>query len=232
MKPTTPRAGQQTLQVFTRKRPRPERLKYLLFLPRDYANGSRQRWPLLLFLHGSGERGSDPRLVMKHGPPKLVPQLPEFPFILVSPQCPAGRMWNTETLLALLDEVVAKLRVDRKRVYVTGMSMGGYGAWNLALSQPQRFAALAPVCGGGDVLPAYLASPTKERALRSLPVWAFHGARDDLVPVSESERMVLALRGAGATNVRLTVYPEAAHDSWTETYDNPQLYKWFLQHHR
>ncbi|HEY6168623.1 MAG TPA: prolyl oligopeptidase family serine peptidase [Verrucomicrobiae bacterium] len=232
MKPTTPRAGQQTLQVFTRKRPRPERLKYLLFLPRDYANGSRQRWPLLLFLHGSGERGSDPRLVMKHGPPKLVPQRPEFPFILVSPQCPAGRMWNTETLLALLDEVVAKLRVDRKRVYVTGMSMGGYGAWNLALSQPQRFAALAPVCGGGDVLPAYLASPTKERALRSLPVWAFHGARDDLVPVSESERMVLALRGAGATNVRLTVYPEAAHDSWTETYDNPQLYKWFLQHHR
>lgn len=227
MKSSPPRAGAQTAQLFTGKRPA-ARLKYLLFLPAGYDTKSRRRWPLMLFLHGSGERGAALRLVMKHGPPRLVAHRPDFPFVVVSPQCPAGRTWDTTTLLALLDQVTKKLRVDRRRVYVTGMSMGGYGAWGLAVAEPQRFAAIAPICGGGDVLPVYLATPAKEKALRTLPVWAFHGARDELVPVSESERMIGALRRAGATDARLTVYPDAGHDSWTETYDNPKLYEWLL----
>ena len=231
MKPSPPRAGKQVAQLLTGKSPA-ARLKYLLFLPAGYEAKARRRWPLLLFLHGSGERGADLRLVMKHGPPRLAAHRPEFPFIVVSPQCPAHRTWDTASLLALLDHVTKKLRVDRRRVYLTGISMGGYGVWNLAVAEPQRFAAVAPICGGGDVLPVFLAPPAKEKALRSLPVWAFHGARDELVPVSESERMVGALRRLGATDVRLTVYPDAGHDSWTETYDNPKLYEWLLSRSR
>jgi predicted peptidase len=227
MKSSPPRAGQQTAQVFSRKRPA-ARLKYLLFLPDGYSAKSRRRWPLMLFLHGSGERGADLRMVMKHGPPRLVAHRPDFPFIVVSPQCPAQRIWDTATLLALLDHVTKKLRVDRRRVYLTGMSMGGFATWDLAVTEPRRFAAIAPICGGGAVLPVYLATPAKEKALRTLPVWAFHGARDELVSVSESERMIGALRRAGATDLRLTIYPDAGHDSWTETYDNPKLYEWLL----
>jgi predicted peptidase len=227
MKSTLPRAGTQTAQLFTAKRPA-ARVKYLLFLPAGCAARSRRRWPLLLFLHGADERGADLRLVAKHGPPRLAAHRPEFPFIVVSPQCPARHTWDTAALLALLDHVLKKFPVDRRRVYLTGISMGGYGVWNLAVAEPQRFAAIAPICGGGDVLPIYLAPPAKERALRALPVWAFHGGRDDVVPVSESERMIGALRGIGATDARLTIIPDAGHDAWTETYDNPKLFEWLL----
>ncbi|MBI5773934.1 MAG: alpha/beta fold hydrolase [Verrucomicrobia bacterium] len=232
MKPSPPRAGEQTAQVFAKKLSRAHRLKYLLFLPRGYDAKSRQRWPLLLFLHGAGERGANLKLVAKYGPPKIAPHQPGFPFILVSPQCPARTMWDPDALLALLDDVTARHRVDRRRVYLTGMSMGGFGAWRLAIAEPQRFAAVVPICGGGDVLPIFLAEPARERALRTLPVWAFHGACDEVVPLAESERMVQALRQAGATDVRLTVYPDAGHDSWTETYDNPKLYEWLMSHAR
>lgn len=207
------------------------RVRYLLFLPRDYDPKRRTRWPLLLFLHGAGERGSDLSKVAVHGPPKVVERQPDFPFILVSPQCEAGQIWSNEVLMPLIDEVMGKHRVHPGRVYLTGLSMGGYGVWNLALSYPERFAAVAPICGGADVLKILLADPKKLRALRSLGVWAFHGAKDPVVPVDESERVIRALRQAG-NQARLTIYPEAAHDSWTETYDNPEVYRWLLSHQR
>ena len=133
--------------------------------------------------------------------------------------------------MALLDQVTKKLAVDRQRIYLIGLSMGGYGTWSLGLTHPDKFAAIAPICGGGDILPILLPDPKKRAALKALPVWVFHGAKDELVTLSESERMVNALRKTG-NNAELTVYPEAGHDSWTETYNNQKLYDWFLQHKR
>lgn len=198
--------------------------KYLLFLPAGYAI-DQKRWPLILFLHGAGERGDSLELVKKHGLPKIVEQKPDFPFILVSPQCPEDEWWtNThqiDFLKALLDEIIANYRVDTDRIYLTGLSMGGFGTWRLASEYPERFAAIAPICGGGEPLAA--------RRIKQIPVWAFHGAKDETVPVKRSEEMVNALKECRG-NVKFTVYPEAGHDSWTETYDNPELYKWFLSH--
>jgi predicted peptidase len=206
-------------------------VNYLLFLPKDYAADARKKWPLMLFLHGAGERGSNLWLVPKHGPPKVVRTKPDFPFILVSPQCPAGRRWDNQVLLALLDEIIADYKVDTNRVYLTGLSMGGYGTWSLGLACPERFAALVPICGGGDAITAMLPDTRRTQALKTLPIWAFHGAKDPVVPLAESERMVNAVKAIGG-NVKLTVYPEAQHDSWTETYNNPQLYDWLLGHAR
>ncbi len=205
-------------------------MDYLLFLPHGYDQDKKKQWPLMLFLHGAGERGSNITKVTVHGPPKIVKERADFPFILVSPQCPAGGTWSDDALLGLLDEVIKKHRVDKSRIYLTGLSMGGYGSWSLGLKYPERFAAIAPICGGGDVLPILLPAPGKEATLKRLPVWVFHGAKDNLVPLAESERMVNALKRAGNENVKLTVYPEAGHDSWTETYNNQELYEWFLQH--
>ena len=129
-----------------------------------------------------------------------------------------------EELAALLDVLEEKYKVDRDRIYVTGLSMGGFGTWALAAHQPGRFAAIAPVCGGGDV-------KTVEK-FAHLPVWVFHGGRDRVVPQSRSDVMVEALKKAGATNVKYTVYPEAGHDSWTETYNNDDFYKWLLEQKR
>jgi len=205
-------------------------LEYLLFLPSGYGDEKAKRWPLMLFLHGAGERGSDIKKVAVHGPPKNVATHPEFPFILVSPQCPEGEKWSSETLLALLDQVERTYAVDKTRVYLTGLSMGGYGTWDLGLKHPERFAAIAPICGGGNTVDALLAS--NAQALKSLGVWAFHGAKDPTVSLQESERMVDALKRAGVSDLKLTVYPEAGHDSWTETYNNPDLYTWMLKHQR
>ncbi len=195
--------------------------RYLLHLPKGYERG-RKRWPLLLFLHGAGERGRDLELVKKHGPPRLIAEGHEFPFIVVSPQCPARQWWSNDVLSALLDEIIANYRVDERRVYLTGLSMGGYGTWGLACEHPERFAAIVPICGGGNRLLAH--------ALKHVPVWAFHGAKDDVVPVAESEKMVAAVKAAGG-RAKLTIYPDAGHDSWTATYANPALYKWLLRHH-
>lgn len=205
---------------------------YLLFLPKDYRAKGSKRWPLMLFLHGAGERGTNVAKVSIHGPPKIVKEKPEFPFILVSPQCPPNKRWDNDTLLTLLDEVVAKYKVDEKRIYLTGLSMGGYGTWSLGIANPERFAAIAPICGGGEMIDVLLTSRAKAQALKTLPVWAFHGAKDPVVKPSESERMINALKAAGCQEVKLTIYPEAGHDAWTETYKNPELYDWFLKHSR
>ena len=197
-------------------------LEYLLFLPEGYGDQPGKKWPLILFLHGAGERGDDLDLVKVHGPPKLVEDDPDFPFIVISPQCPADAWWteHLDDLDALLDEVIGAHDVNTNRIYLTGLSMGGYGTWSLALAHPERFAAIVPICGGGR---PYLAL-----RLKDLPVWAFHGAKDSVVPVEETEQMVAAIRQAGG-DPRLTIYPDAGHDSWTETYDNPELYTWLLE---
>ncbi|MDZ8187361.1 MAG: prolyl oligopeptidase family serine peptidase [Nostoc sp. ChiSLP02] len=193
---------------------------YLLFLPE--ANSlSQPLLPTILFLHGAGERSFDLHQVKNHGVAKIVEEQPDFPFIVISPQCPPNEYWSVGRLSMLLDEAIASYPVDTNRLYLTGLSMGGYGTWHLAAAQPQRFAAIAPVCGGGK--------PTQAFKLKNLPVWAFHGAKDDIVPLRESEIMVSALQAYGG-NVKFTVYPQARHDSWTQTYNNPELYQWFLQH--
>lgn len=206
--------------------------RYLQFLPKGYDGAGEKRWPLILFLHGAGERGTNVWQAGVHGPPKIVRSKPEFPFIVISPQCAPGGRWEAEGLGKLLDHLESSLRVDKSRIYLTGLSMGGYGTWSLGLRYPDRFAAIAPICGGGERIDVMLGSRTRAAALKSRPIWAFHGAKDSAVPLSESERMVEAVQKAGNTSVKLTVYPEAQHDSWTETYNNPALWDWFLSHRR
>ena len=220
----------QSAQRLERQIVKTVRLDYLLHLPRSYSPGSGQRWPFILFLHGAGERGNDLSLVKKHGIPKIAASDEGFPFIAASPQCPADSLWDdhVDALLTLLDELVAAYMMDAERVYLTGLSLGGYGAWNLATLHPGRFAAIAPICGGAIPMRGF---PARVCALRHVPVWAFHGALDPIVPLSESKTLVEALQACGG-DARLTVYPDAAHDSWTRTYENPELYRWFLSHRR
>lgn len=219
----------QTARHFQLERKQVLAADYLLFLPRGCGAGSEKRWPLILFLHGAGERGTNVWLVAKHGPPKIDTTETNFPFIVVSPQCPEGKIWSDDLVLALLDNIETKYPVDRHRVYLTGLSMGGFGTWSLGLSHPDRFAAIAPICGGGNFITPLLADKSK---LLSLPVWAFHGGKDPVVPPEESERMVNYLKKLGVREVKLTIYPEAQHDCWTQTYANPELFDWFLQHAR
>jgi len=222
----------QTKQTFECRITNSVTLNYLLFLPKDYDSKSDHRWPVMLFLHGAGERGTTLTKVAVHGPPKLVKSKPEFPFILISPQCANGERWHDEALLALLDDVMGRYRTDPARVYLTGLSMGGYGTWSLGTKYAERFAAIAPICGGGEIIDILLASGKQSAALQSLGIWAFHGGKDPVVPLNESERMIAVLKRVGCKDVELTVYPEAGHDSWTEAYANPKLYDWFLQHAR
>ena len=196
-------------------------VKYLLYLPKDY--DQKESWPLLVFLHGAGERGDNLDLVKKHGPPKLIEAGKQFPFIVVSPQCPDGQWWDSFTLTALLDEIVEKYKVDHDRIYLTGLSMGGFGTWALASRTPNRFAAIVPICGGGD--------PFHAKEIAHVPAWVFHGGKDPTVPIENSQRMVEALKKSGG-NVKFTIYPEAGHDSWTEAYNTPELYEWLLQQKR
>lgn len=243
----------QTRHQYSGKFSHQAELGYLLYLPPGYDAKAAKRWPLILFLHGAGERGANLPLVSVHGPPKLVKKNPPVPknetdatrtdreaatkllaekFIVVSPQCPTDQVWDPDALLGLLDSVLAAHKVDASRVYLTGLSMGGYGSWALLAKAPERFAAVAPICGGGNTLDYLLVPKNKSAALKATPVWAFHGAKDPVVLLSESERMVALLKKLGLKDVQLTVYPEAQHDSWTATYNNPKLYEWFLAHER
>lgn len=217
----SPSSGENLMQTVQQQVTRTGSYDYLLFLPERYE--TQEQWPTVLFLHGAAERGSNLEYVKRHGLAKIVEEQPSFPFIVVSPQCPQGQYWSVPLLSALLDSVSSATRVDPNRIYLTGLSMGGYGTWRLAAASPHRFAAIAPICGGGE--------PEQACNLKGLPVWAFHGALDTIVPLSRSEEMVEALRACGG-NVKFTVYPEAGHDSWTQTYNNPALYDWFKQHRR
>lgn len=199
-------------------------LHYLLYLPEGYGSGD-SHWPLVLFLHGAGERGDDIERVKIHGPARLIAQGKKFPFILVAPQCPEDEAWDSRVLAALLDEVQARYRVDENRIYCTGLSMGGYGTWALAMAEPQRFAAIVPICGGGCLQQLFV------QRIRHLPVWCFHGAQDAVVPISESQVLVNKLKQTGG-NVRFTTYPDAGHDAWTQTYDDPAVWEWLLSRKR
>ena len=199
----------------------PVKMNYLLYLPDEY--DSIESWPLVLFLHGAGERGNDLELVKKHGPPKLAAEGKKFPFIIVSPQCAEDLSWEPIELTALLDQIIKTYNVDEDRIYVTGLSMGGFGTWRLAAYTPERFAAIAPICGGGE--------PFWAKRYANLPTWVFHGALDTAVPLRRSEEMVAAMKKPGS-EPKFTIYPEAKHDSWTETYDNPELYEWLLSQTR
>jgi predicted peptidase len=207
-------------------------VEYLLYLPKAYQTNPATRWPLMLYLHGAGERSSNVFGVTWHGPPKLVRQGRDFPFLIVAPLCPPKQWWADTKLRQLLDHVEKQYRVDTNRVYLTGMSMGGSGTWSLGLTDAKRFAAIAPICG--NVKPAFLKklSPEQTEAIKSLPVWAFHGAKDPTIPVAASERMVDALKEMGCTKVVFTKYPNADHDSWTATYNNGAFYQWLMKYQR
>jgi predicted peptidase len=221
-----------TAAKFDWKIARTGELRYLLYLPPEYQSSPDKRWPLMLFLHGAGERGKDLQRVAIHGPMSLVKQGTNFPFIIVAPQCPDGQIWENEPLLQLLANVENSYAVDTKRVYLTGLSMGGYGTWSLGLAHPERFAALVPICGGGNMIDVVLGPRDKPEEFKRLPIWAFHGAKDNVVPVQESERMIEELKRLGVANVKLTIYPEAMHDSWKLAYADPAVYEWLLSKSR
>jgi predicted peptidase len=198
-------------------------LNYLLWLPAGYKKEKQKTYPLLIFLHGAGERGDSLELVKMHGPPSLVESRPDFPFITVSPQCPKGTWWNTEDLQQMLGQLISKYRIDASRIYLTGLSMGGFGTWSWASKYPGQFAAIAPVCGGGDIQFA--------GELKNTPVWAFHGEADPIVPVKRTVEMVEAINAKGGS-AKMTIYPGVGHDSWVNAYNNPELYTWMLEHSR
>ena len=203
-------------------------LNYLLYVPEPVQGNRDEKCPTILFLHGLGESGEDPSAVLRYGLPPYVAEHPDFSFIVIAPQCPWNTWWPelADGLDQLLLYCGATLPVDHQRIYLTGLSMGGYGSWYLGALWPERFAAIAPICGGGIVFHGF---PERVERLKDIPVWAFHGALDDVVPLNESEKLVDALRECGG-NVKFTVYPHAAHDAWTETYNNAELYAWFLSH--
>ncbi len=198
-------------------------INYLMFLPKDYVKSGKPS-PMIVFLHGSGERGTDLEKVKAWGPPAIVEKNPDFPFIVVSPQCPQGQWWNTYLLKGMIDDVLANYNVDKSRVYLTGLSMGGFGAWELAMTFPGYFAAIAPICGGGN--------PLLVSKLKNTPVWVFHGKKDESVPEQQSAMMVEALKKIGA-DVEYTVLPEGGHsDAWIYAYDKAGLFDWFLKHQK
>lgn len=208
---------QQTPRSFTRE------TRYLLFLPDGYESDTSKHWPLMLFLHGSGERGTDIEKVKVNGPPLLIEKGRKYPFIVVSPQCDNPFGWDPNELYLLLQDLKKQYRVDPDRVYLTGLSMGGFGSFKLAMDFPREFAAVIPVCGGGDTATAW--------KLRHMGVWAFHGAKDNVVMPEQSKRMIREIRKDNP-QARLTIYPDAYHDSWTNAYNTDSLYSWMLSHSR
>lgn len=214
--------------------------RYQVFVPaRAPAAG---KPPVLLFLHGSGERGDDNRSQLAVGlGPHVRAQAETFPAIVVFPQAPAGSEWNqlADVVFAELDAATREFGGDPDRTYLTGLSMGGYGTWDLALRQGYRFAALVPVCGGLEhpARPSMAVTGLAGEAdpyaavaqrLRQTPVWIFHGARDATVPVEYSRRLDAALQAAGARDARYTEFPEADHNSWDAAYATPELWTWLF----
>ena len=198
--------------------------RYVLFVPHDY--GGDRPYPLILFLHGAGETGTDSRKQVTVGlGPAIKKQEKSFPFLAVFPQS-QKRTWragsaDADRALAILAAVQKEYNVDPKRVYLTGLSMGGFGTWSLAAKDPDRWAALAPICGGGD--------PKQAGAIKGVPCWCFHGDADDAVPVAYSRDMVRALWAAGG-HPNYTEYPGVGHNSWDRAYGTDYLYEWLLKH--
>ncbi|MBN2279542.1 MAG: prolyl oligopeptidase family serine peptidase [Candidatus Marinimicrobia bacterium] len=226
MKPNFEVRSGQNPAVFKKTLKKEIMVNYLIHLPENYKKDG-QSFPMLVFLHGAGERGNDIEKVKAWGPPKIAENDKSFPYVLVSPQCPEGDWWSNpsqlENLYVLITAVMENYNVDKSKVYLTGLSMGGYGTWALAIQHPELFAAIAPICGGGQ--------PRMTRNLVDIPTWVFHGAKDTVVPINESENMVNALKKFGG-NVKFTVFPEATHNSWTQAYNETDLLTWFLKYQK
>jgi len=190
-------------------------MTFLLHLPANYHDLG--KWPTILFLHGSEEAGTDTTRLRSVGLPGYVGGVPDFPFIVVTPQLRSFQWWDPAQVDQVLTHVVRHYRVDQERMAVSGLSLGGYGTWSMATAYPYRFSAAVPIAGGGD--------PGTVCAIAHLPVWVFHGDRDPSVPLSEAQAMVDALQACGG-NVRFTIYPDTGHDSWTATYANPEVHAW------
>lgn len=196
-------------------------VRFLIYLPKKY---SKQRtWPLLLFLHGKGQRGDDIQRVAKIGPPNRIAHGKQLPMIVVSPQCPDGDVWQPELLLALLEHLHKEYRIDSERIYIGGYSMGAYGGWELIAMAPERFAAAVPVAGGGDV-------DLADR-LTEMPIWAFHGACDAVIPLEESQRMVEAIQTRG-DKAKLTILEDEGHNICDAVFSRDDVYAWLLEHRR
>ena len=197
---------------------------YYVFLPENY--DANKKYPLVLFLHGAGERGDGSKeklpLVCVNALPKYAEEGEEYPFILLCPQCPENIVWNNIvlTLRALVDKIAAQYSADPDRIVCTGLSMGGFGTWEMGVTYPDYFAAIAPVCGGGFSWRAAL--------LKDMPVWAFHGDADNVVPISYSETMVEAIKKSGG-NVKFTVFPGVNHNSWDSAYQTTDVVKWLTE---
>lgn len=199
-------------------------LDYLLYLPEQHQQ--RDPWPLIVFLHGSGERGSDLSLVAKHGLPKLLAAGSSLPAVVLSPQCPAGQLWTPQlpALKALIERCIEEHGVDPARVTVTGLSLGGAGAYELVSAHPDMFAGVAPICGPWTSL-------FVTRASARLPTWVFHGDADEVVPVKESHQLVESIRAHGGDPL-LTIYPGVGHDSWDRAYADTELRDWLVSQRR
>ena len=198
-------------------------MRYLLYVPNAHDHPTPvEGWPLILFLHGAFESGNDIARVARHGIPARIEAGDDFPFVVASPQSPRfWRKWPTNALAVLLDHVAKHYPIDEDRVYLTGISKGGAATWSTALAYPNRFAAIAPACAFGD--------PDHIHYIAHVPVWAYHGAKDFLVPPREGERLVNAHRAAGG-ETRWTLEPGADHGDCGGFYDRDELYTWFLAH--
>ncbi len=198
-----------------------EALNVVTALPDDYDAG--KKYPVILFLHGSGSRSDTVSPLANNPFFKITSEHKDFPFIVIAPQAHPNTTWYDfiPTLKRLVAQIYKRDDVDIERVYAMGASMGGYGTWQLAMSIPEAFAAIVPICGGG------MAWNTGR--LANVDVWAFHGAKDGCVLCAESERMVAETNRRGGT-AKLTIYPENGHDAWTDTYKNPEVFEWLLSH--
>lgn len=196
-------------------------LRYLLHLPSAYE--SRSDWPFILFLHGAGERGRDLALVRREGLPRMLETLPDFPFVVVSPQEEKRNAWRPERLAILIDEVLRSGRVDPSRVYVTGLSSGAVAALELAIRYPGRIAAVVPI--SAHVIPDGLCR------MKDVPAWIFHSAGDERIPFGRAEKLARSLEACGG-EVQLTIYEKRDHDAWTDAYATPSLWDWLRQRRR
>ena len=195
-------------------------LRYLIRYPSGFQDN--RSYPILVFLHGAGSRGQDMQNLVTNPFFEEIEKFPDFPFLVVAPLCTENTWFDLwERLMALVKQTAAQSWADSSRICVMGASMGGYGTWQLAMSIPEYCAAMVPICGGG----MFWNAPR----LVNIPVWAFHGGKDPVIPVSESQKMVDAVNAAGG-NAKLTIYPDNDHNAWTDTYSNPEVFSWLLRH--
>lgn len=194
---------------------------YLQYLPKDFDKS--KKYPLLLYLHGAGERGDDADTVANYGYLQHIKnEGAEYPFIMVAPQCPSGKYWGCfiESLLHFLDYLCSELPIDKTRVYLTGNSMGGTGTYMLSMAAPERFAAIAPVCGTGICWNA--------SAIKDIPTYIFHGDCDNIVPIYESITMLKSINAIGGKAI-MKIYHGVGHNAWDFVYKGDKLYKWMLK---